>query len=116
MSETVRAYVFLLIAIVSEVTASTALRATEGFTKLWPSVITVVAYVISFYALGQTLIHIKLGIAYSIWSGIGIILVTLLGFLIYKQRLDWPAIAGIILIILGVVVIQLFSEEAAVGS
>jgi small multidrug resistance pump len=116
MSETVRAYVFLLIAIVSEVTASTALRATEGFTKLWPSVITVVAYVVSFYALAQTLIHIKLGIAYSIWSGIGIILVTLLGFFIYKQKLDWPAIAGIILIIIGVIVIQLFSEEAAVGS
>jgi small multidrug resistance pump len=116
MSETVRAYIFLLVAIVSEVTASTALRATEGFTKLWPSVITVAAYVISFYALAQTLIHIKLGIAYSIWSGIGIILVTLLGFFIYKQKLDWPAIAGIILIIIGVIVIQLFSEEAAVGS
>ena len=109
-----RAYMFLLIAIISEVTASTALRATKGFTQLVPSVITVVGYAISFYALSMTLATIKLGIAYAIWSGVGIILVTILGFLVYEQKLDWPAIAGILLIILGVVVIQLFSEESVI--
>ncbi len=110
-----RAYMFLIVAIITEVIASTALRATKGFTQLVPSVITVIGYVISFYALSQTLGTIKLGITYAIWSGIGIILITILGFLVYKQRLDWPAIAGIGLIIAGVVVIQLFSQESAVN-
>ena len=109
-----KAYIFLLIAIISEVTASTALRATKGFTQLVPSVITVVGYAISFYALSMTLATIKLGIAYAIWSGVGIILITILGFLVYGQKLDWPAIVGIVLIILGVVVIQVFSEESVV--
>ncbi len=108
-------YFWLIIAILSEVTASTALRATKGFTQLVPSIITVIGYVVSFYALSQTLATIKLGIAYAIWSGIGIILITILGFVVYKQKLDWPAIAGILLIIAGVVVIQLFSQESAIN-
>lgn len=90
--------------------ASTALRATKGFTQLWPSVITVIGYIISFYALSLTLGTIKLGIAYAVWSGTGMVLITTLGWLIYKQKLDWPALLGIALIIVGVVVIQLFSE------
>lgn len=101
----------MLVAIIAEVIASTALRATKGFTQLWPSVITVIGYVISFYALSITLGEIKLGITYAIWSGIGMVLITALGWLIYKQRLDWPALLGIGLIILGVLVIQLFSKE-----
>jgi small multidrug resistance pump len=108
-------YLFLLIAIVSEVTASTALRATKSFTEFWPSVITVVGYAISFYALSVTLGSIKLGIAYAIWSGIGIILITILGYVVYKQKLDPAALVGIALILVGVVVIQLFSEESAFG-
>jgi small multidrug resistance pump len=108
-------YLFLLIAIISEVAASTALRATEGFTKLVPSIITVIGYIISFYALSLTLGTIKLGIAYALWSGIGMVLITALGWLVYKQKLDWPALAGIALIILGVIVIQLFSEEGLVS-
>jgi small multidrug resistance pump len=106
-----RAYAFLLVAIIAEVIASTALRATKSFTEFWPSVITVVGYIISFYALSVTLGEIKLGITYAVWSGIGMVLVTALGWLIYKQELDWPALFGIALIILGVVVIQLFSKE-----
>jgi small multidrug resistance pump len=106
-----RAYAFLLVAIIAEVIASTALRATKSFTELWPSVITVVGYIISFYALSVTLGEIKLGITYAVWSGIGMVLVTALGWIIYKQELDWPALLGIALIILGVVVIQLFSKE-----
>jgi small multidrug resistance pump len=108
-----KAYWFLLLAIVSEVTASTALRATKSFTQFWPSLITVVGYAISFYALSVTLGTIKLGIAYAIWSGLGIILITALGFLVYKQKLDAPALIGITLILAGVVVIQLFSKESA---
>lgn len=115
MPPSLKPYFFLLIAILSEVTASTALRATKGFTQLVPSLITVVGYAISFYALSMTLTSIKLGIAYAIWSGLGIILVTILGFVIYNQKLDWPAIAGIVLIIAGVIVIQLFSQESAVN-
>lgn len=110
-----RAYIYLLIAILSEVAASTALRATKGFTQLVPSIITVVGYAISFYALSYTLGTIKLGIAYAVWSGVGMILITILGFLLYGQKLDWPAIIGIFLIIIGVVVIKLFSQEAAVN-
>lgn len=109
-----KAYIYLLVAILSEVTASTALRATKGFTQLVPSIVTVLGYAVSFYALSYTLGTIKLGIAYAIWSGVGMILVTLLGYLVYRQKLDWAAIAGIILIIAGVIVIQLFSQEAAV--
>lgn len=109
----IKAYIYLLIAILSEVTASTALRATKGFTELVPSIITVVGYAISFYALSYTLSVFKLGITYAIWSGVGMILVAILGYLIYGQKLDWPALVGIGLIIAGVVIIQLFSDQAA---
>lgn len=103
----------MLLAIVSEVIASTALRATKGFTELVPSFITVVGYAVSFYALSQVLTVFKLGIVYAIWSGIGMVLIAILGFLVYGQKLDWPAILGIGLIIAGVVIIQLFSQQAA---
>lgn len=111
-----KAYLFLLVAIVTEVIASTALRATKGFTQFWPSVITIIGYIISFYALSLTLGTIKLGIAYAVWSGVGMILIATLGWLIYKQKLDWPALVGIALIIIGVVVIQVFSKEGVVAS
>jgi small multidrug resistance pump len=106
-----KAYWWLLLAILSEVVASTALRATKGWTLLVPSIVTVIGYIISFYALAQTLGVIKLGIAYAVWSGIGMVLITTLGWLVYKQKLDWPALAGIGMIIAGVLVIQLFSKE-----
>lgn len=109
----IKAYIFLLIAILSEVIASTALRATKGFTELVPSVITVVGYAISFYALSYTLGVFKLGITYAIWSGIGMVLITILGWLVYGQKIDWAGLVGIGLIIAGVVIIQLFSEQAA---
>jgi small multidrug resistance pump len=110
-----KAYAYLLVAIIAEVIASTALRATKSFTEFWPSVLTVIGYIISFYALSVTLTEIKLGISYALWSGIGMVLVTVLGWVIYKQKLDWPALAGIGLIILGVVVIQFFSKEGLAG-
>jgi small multidrug resistance pump len=109
----IKAYICLLVAILSEVAASTALRATKGFTELVPSIITVVGYAISFYALSYTLGVFKLGITYAIWSGIGMVLITILGWVVYGQKIDWAGLLGIGLIIAGVVVIQLFSEQAA---
>ena len=103
-------YVYLIFAIVSEVIATTALRASEGFTRLWPSVIVVVGYSLSFYALSLTLKAFNVGVVYAIWSGVGIVLIALLAFILYGQKLDWPAVIGMALIVAGVVVINLFSN------
>ena len=104
-------YVYLLIAIISEVIATSSLKASNEFTKLWPSVIVVVGYASAFYFMSLTLKTIPVGITYAIWSGVGIVLVSITGFFIYKQRLDLPALLGIGLIIAGVLVINLFSKS-----
>lgn len=104
------AFVYLALAIVAEVVATSALKATEGFTRLWPSLIVVVGYVLAFYMLSLVLRTIPIGVAYAIWAGMGIILVALVGALVFGQRPDLPAMLGITLIIAGVVVIQLFSR------
>ena len=106
------AYILLALAIVSEVTGSTFLVKSEGFTQLVPSILVVIFYVISFYLLSQVIKTIPLGIAYAIWAGVGIILTALVGYFIFKQSLDFAAIAGIGLIISGVLVINLFSTSA----
>lgn len=106
------AYVYLAVAIVAEVIATTALRAADGFTQLWPSVISIVGYVVAFYFLSLTLRSMPVGIAYAIWSGVGIVLISLAGWLIYKQLLDLPALLGMGLIMAGVIVINLFSKTA----
>lgn len=103
-------YTYLLLAIVTEVIASTALRATQGFTRLAPSLLVIIGYAISFYALSRTLEAINLGVVYAIWSGVGMVLVTLLAFLVYDQKLDLPGFIGIALIILGVLVINIYSK------
>lgn len=105
-------YASLAIAIVSEVIATSCLRLSEGFTRPLPSAVTVLGYAISFYFLSQTLAHIPTGIAYAIWSGVGIVLISLVGWLVFQQSLDLAAVAGMGLIIAGVVVIQLFSRSA----
>ncbi len=102
-------YLMLLIAIIAEVAATSALKAADGFTKLWPSVIVVVGYATAFYFLSLTVRVIPVGIVYAIWSGVGIALIALVGWLILGQKLDVPAIAGIGLIAAGVMVISLFS-------
>lgn len=104
-------YVFLTIAIISEVTATSTLKATQEFTRLWPSIVVVVGYLCSFYFLTLTLRHISVGVAYAIWCGIGIVLVAIAGNLIYDQALDPPAVFGIMLIISGVIVLNLFSKS-----
>lgn len=102
-------YLYLAIAIVCEVIGTSALKATEGFTRLGPSLVVVVGYALAFYFLSLTLKTVPVGVAYAIWSGVGVALITLIGWLVFKQRLDLPAILGILLIVAGVVVIQFFS-------
>ncbi|MDO5387065.1 MAG: multidrug efflux SMR transporter [Pseudomonadota bacterium] len=104
-------YLYLLAAILSEVAATTFLKQTEGFTVLFPSVVTVVGYVCSFYFLSLSLSSIPLGIAYAVWSGIGIVAVSVLAYWVYHQTLDAAAIVGIFMILCGVMVIKLFSNS-----
>jgi small multidrug resistance pump len=102
-------WIFLSVAIISEVVATSALKATEDFTRLWPSVIVFIGYASAFYFLTLTLRTLPVGIAYAIWSGAGVALITLVGWLIYRQTLDVPALIGIALIVAGVVVLNVFS-------
>lgn len=102
-------WLYLAIAIMSEVVATSALKAAEGFTRLWPSLLVVVGYASAFYFLSLTLRTIPLGIAYAIWSGVGVALVSVVGWLIYHQSLSIGAFVGIALIVTGVVVLNLSS-------
>ena len=106
-------YLALLGAILVEVVATNALKASEGFTRLGPSAVTVVGYAISFYLLSIALKTIPVGVAYAIWSGIGIVLVTIVAWVVFGQKLDVAALVGIALILLGVVVVRVFSSAAA---
>jgi multidrug transporter EmrE-like cation transporter len=103
----------LFFAVLSEVIATTSLKFSEGFTKLVPSIIVVVGYGLSFYLLSMTLKVMPIGIAYALWSGIGITLTVLLGKILWNESLDWARITGIILIIIGILVINLFSKVTA---
>jgi small multidrug resistance pump len=105
-------YAYLFAAIICEVVATSALKASEGFTRLWPSAIVIIGYGLAFYCLSLTLRTIPVGIAYAVWSGIGIVLIAVIGWLFYRQSLDLPAILGIGLILAGVLVINLFSRTA----
>lgn len=107
-----RQYFLLLLAIVFEVIATNFLKQSEQFTWWLPAVVTVIGYAASFYLLSMVLRSIPMGIAYAIWSGVGIVLVALTGWLIHKQALDLPALIGIAMIIGGVLVINLFSHSA----
>lgn len=103
-------YLFLGIAILAEVCATSALKLSDGFTRPGPAVVTVLGYGVSFYFLSLTLKVLPTGIVYAIWSGIGIVLISLIGWVWFKQNLDPPAILGMGLIIAGVAVINLFSK------
>lgn len=108
-----KAFVFLFLAIIVEICATTALKTSEQFTKLIPSVITIVGYAISFYLLSHSLKTIPMGIAYAIWSGAGIVLISLIGYFVFKQHLDLPAIIGLGFIVLGVIIINVFSKSVS---
>jgi len=103
-------YLYLIIAIIAEVIATNALKASEEFTKLVPSIIVVVGYGAAFYFLSLVLKSIPVGVAYAIWAGLGIVFTAILAAILFKQYPDLPAIIGMILIIAGVVVINVFSN------
>jgi small multidrug resistance pump len=103
-------YLYLSIAIIAEVIGTSALKASEGFTRPGPVLITIIGYGAAFYFLSLTLKTIPVGIAYAIWSGAGIVLISLIGYALFRQALDLPAIIGMALIIAGVAVINLFSR------
>ena len=100
----------IAIAIVAEVMATTALKASQEFTRLWPSLLVILGYGTAFYFMTISLRVLPVGIMYAIWSGVGIVLISLLGWLVYRQTLDAPAMVGMGLIISGVIVINLFSN------
>ena len=104
-------WVYLLLAIVSEVVATSALKSSESFSRLWPSVLTVVGYGGAFYLLSLTLREMPVGIAYAIWSGVGIVLVSLAAVVLFGQKLDLPALIGMGLIVAGVIVINVCSKS-----
>ncbi|WP_419870574.1 DMT family transporter [Chryseobacterium sp. CT-SW4] len=105
-----RSYIYLILAILFEIVATTYLKKSEEFSKFLPSVITVAGYAAAFYFLSLTLKQIPIGITYAIWSGVGIICITIIGALTFKQTPDFPAVIGIIFIIIGVLIINLFSK------
>jgi len=104
-------WLFLSIAIISEVVATSALKSSNGFSQFWPSLVVIGGYAAAFFFLSLTLRTIPVGVAYAIWSGVGIVLITVIGWLVLGQALDAPAIVGLALIILGVVVLNVFSKS-----
>ncbi|MBN9468407.1 MULTISPECIES: SMR family transporter [unclassified Bosea (in: a-proteobacteria)] len=106
-------YLYLAFAIVSEVIGTSALKASEQFTRPVPSLITLVAFASAFYFLSLTLRTMPVGIAYAIWSGVGIVLISLIALVLFGQKLDLPAVIGMGLIVAGVVVINAFSKSVA---
>lgn len=106
-------YVYLTLAVVAEVVGTSALKASEEFTKLGPTILVIVGYSVAFYMLTFVFRTIPVGVAYAIWSGIGVALISLVGVVMFKQSLDMPAVIGITLIVAGVAVINVFSKAAA---
>lgn len=106
-------FFFLGIAIIFEIIATSALKKSEQFTQIIPSIITIVGYFAAFYFLSFAIRTIPVGIAYAIWSGVGIVLITIIGAVFFKQIPDLPSIIGLALIMIGVVVINVFSKTTA---
>jgi len=107
----VAVYALLFAAIVLEVIGTTALQLSQQFTRLWPSVLLLVCYAAAFYALSHTLKVIPVGIAYAIWSALGIVLISAVGLVCFKQRLDLPAVIGLALIVAGVLIVNIYSKS-----
>ncbi len=107
------AWVTLSLAIAAEVVATSALKSSEGFTRPWPSLLVVVGYGLAIYLLSLVLEAIPVGVAYAIWSGLGVVLITLVAWVVHGQRIDLPGLIGMGLIVAGVVVLNLFSSATA---
>ena len=103
-------YILLFFAVVAETIGTTALQASQQFTRLGPSIIVVIAYAVAFVLLGWTLKFLPVGIAYAMWSGLGIVLIAVIGFAVFGQKLDLPALLGMAMILGGILIIQLFSK------
>lgn len=103
-------YLWLAFAIACEIVATTSLKASNGLQNWKPSVVVVIGYILAFYSLAQALRTIPIGVAYAIWCGVGIVMVSILGFVLFKQRLSLMECFGIALIAIGVVVLQVFSK------
>lgn len=106
-------WLYLAIAIVAEVIATSALKASDGFTRTMPSLVVAAGYVVAFYFLSLTLRSMPVGIAYAVWSGVGVVLIALIAWLRFGQALDLAAMIGMGLIVAGVVVLNLFSKVSA---
>ncbi|MFM6905132.1 MAG: DMT family transporter [Acinetobacter tjernbergiae] len=106
-------WLFLFIAIIAEVIATSALKSSEGFTKPIASIVVVLGYMIAFYCLSLTLKTIPVGIAYAVWSGVGIVLITTVAWIVFDQKLDVWGIVGIVLIMSGVLVLNLLSKTSS---
>lgn len=104
-------YLYLFVAIIAEIFATTMLKDTNGFTVLLPSICTILGYALSFYMLSLCVQYIPTGVIYAFWSGVGIVGIAILGWIVHKQILDIPAIIGILLILIGVLVIKIFSKS-----
>lgn len=105
-------YLYLMIAVLTETVATSSLQASQQFTRFWPSVLVVVGYGFSFYFMGLTLKFMPVGIVYALWSGLGIVLIALIGFLVFGQKLDLAAVLGLGLILSGILIIHLFSNSS----
>ncbi len=103
-------YLLLILAVMAETTGTAALQASQQFTRLGPSILVIFSYALSFYLLSYSLKFMPVGVVYALWSGLGIICIALIGYFAFHQRLDLPAIIGIGLILIGIVIIQLFSN------
>jgi multidrug transporter EmrE-like cation transporter len=106
-------YIILFLAILSEVVGTTALKFSEGFTKLIPSVIVTVGYGLSFYLLALVLKSMPIGVAYAIWSGVGLVLTVVVGIVLWNETLDWARAAGILLILIGIYLINVVSQTSS---
>lgn len=103
-------YLILFLAVLAETAGTTALQASQQFTRLWPSVMVIVAYSLSFYLLSYTLRVMPVGVVYAVWSGLGIVFIAAIGYVVFRQTLDLPAVLGMAMILAGIVIIQLFSR------
>ncbi len=106
-------YIYLFLAIAAEIVATTFLKKSEGFTLFKPTIICIVGYIIAFYFLSITLKYLPVGVSYAIWSGVGIVAITLIGMFFFKQIPDTAAILGMLFIVVGVIIINLFSKMGA---
>ncbi|OED48012.1 DMT family transporter [Leisingera sp. S232] len=105
-------YFYLILAVAAETIGTTALQASQQFSKLGPSLIVLVAYAFSFYMMGLTLKFMPVGIVYAIWSGLGILMIAVIAFFVFGQKLDLPAVIGMALIMSGIIIIHLFSKSS----